>query len=1031
MDRIRRKLNEINEKIDVTKHRVSEEKLGQSGLTGITLRPYQLEGVNWIIERYHRNHGCILGDEMGLGKTCQTISFLTYLHGKGSCKGPCLIVSPLSVIPNWRNELTRFAPKLSLEVYIGDKDKRAEMREEMDDFDVLLTTYELCLKDTAFLSKHSWFVLVVDEAHRLKNQNSLLYQTLSEFDINHRVLLTGTPVQNNLTELYALLCFVAPTIFRIKYCEEFVDTFSDIKDDSKEAAELHALLQPFLLRRVKSEVVLDLPKKSEVLLYHNLTELQKKYYKAILMKDIEAFQNPDGSNKTRFNNILVQLRKCVNHPYLFDGVEPEPFELGEHLIKASGKLHLLDQLLSFLKARDHKVLLFSQMTRMLDILQDYLGYRGYNYERLDGSVRGEERFLAVQNFNKQEDTFIFLLSTKAGGQGLNLVSADTVIFVDSDFNPQNDIQAAARAHRIGQTKPVKIIRLVGKDTVDEIILKRADAKLKLTNTVIEGGQFSLGASNQAETPQSLSDMLKFGLDKLFGSTEKGITEKDLQRILGASVNGEWQLEEEEEEAVAMESDEDEEEAEDVNMYVFEGKDYSRPCTTSDEKAFDELMAAELETRKKTLAAPMTLRKYRTAPELAVAQLPTRKRKELTDEEKAERARKRKEAAAKRARLQEEEEIRKAQERRKRRDEMWKAKGYESCNIAMETDSEDEEEEEGGTDIVLGTLDEEKYVKTAINYVSGDVTHPVNTEGEDAIIVHCVDDSGRWGSGGLFSAISARSPQPAQQYQVAGQMQDLALGDAHMIGIDDLQSREDGRDVVALIVAQHRDRQNRLSGIKLLALSQGLQRVYKEAKKKSASVHLPRIGYATPGFNWYGTERLIRKHLAAKGIPTYIYYFPRKNRNKTSSRKNSLTGQSSDDPKPSTSLDTPARKKNSVQSDTDEEGSDPGPSTSHDATVNTQSSFLPDFLAGVTVYFHNISEEDQKKVTRFLVAYDGCVDDQVTIDTTHLIGNSDEDCDVLQSLGDKNSKMKMVSMQWLEDCIAKNKKLSEDPYRIDV
>ncbi|XP_077976946.1 chromodomain-helicase-DNA-binding protein 1-like [Glandiceps talaboti] len=1004
MDRLRRKLNEINEKSDVKKYRVSAQNLEESGLTGITLRPYQLDGVNWLIQRYHRNHGCILGDEMGLGKTCQTISFLTYLHGSRSSKGHYLILCPLSVIPNWRNELQRFSPNLKTVVYIGDKEVRGQLREKTgkQGFDVLLTTYELCLKDSSFLKTYSWQVLVVDEAHRLKNQNSLLYQTLLEFDITHRVLLTGTPVQNNLTELYALLSFVASSVFRNRFCEDFVDTYSHVKGDSKEAEELHCILQPFLLRRVKSEVVLDLPKKSEVLLYHGLTKLQKKYYKAILMKDVETFQNPDGSNKTRFNNILVQLRKCVNHPYLFDGVEPEPFELGDHLIEASGKLHLLDQLLTFLKSRDHKVLLFSQMTRMLDILQDYLGYKGYSYERLDGSVRGEERFLAVQNFNEQEDTFIFLLSTKAGGQGLNLVSADTVIFVDSDFNPQNDIQAAARAHRIGQTKPVKIIRLVGKDTVEEIILKRADAKLKLTNTVIEGGQFSLGATGQAESPQSISDMLKFGLDKLFDNEESTITENDLRKILGASVDGEWQLDED---VVAMETDKDEEKEKDAHMYMFEGKDYSnQEPSTADQKAFDELLAAELESQKKTLTQPMALRKDRSVP-IMVA-LPTRKRKEISDEEKAERSRKRKEAAAKRAKLLEEEEIRKAREQRKRRAELWKANSYESLNLINLLDEDEDEDEEGEEkDVVLGTLDEETYVKKAINYVSGDVTHPINTETSDAIVVHCVDDSGRWGTGGLFSAISARSPQPQQHYTLAGKMKDLALGDAHLIAIDDIESREDGRDLLALIVAQHRDKQNRLSGIKLLALSQGLQGIYKEANKRNASVHLPRIGYATPGFNWYGTERLIRKHLSAKGIPTYIYYFPRRHRmTKTPSQKKTFTRQESDEPQPS---------------------------TSHDSPDDSQNSTLPDFLSGVSVYFHNIKEDEQKKITRQLVAYDGDVHWEVAMDTTHLIGNIDEDSEILQELGQENPQMKMVSMLWLEDCIKEKQKLSEDPYRIDV
>ncbi|KAL5477821.1 hypothetical protein EMCRGX_G024669 [Ephydatia muelleri] len=259
--------------------------------------------------------------------------------------------------------------------------------------------------------------------------------------------------------------------------------------DEGVASMLHFVLQPFLLRRVKSEVLLDLPEKSEVILYTGLSAVQKKLYKAILTKDVSAFG--ESGSKTRLMNVLVQLRKCVNHPYLFDGVEPEPFEAGEHLIEASGKLFIIDKLLAHLKSRGHRVLMFSQMTRMLDVIQDY---RGYTYERLDGSVRGEERFLAVKNFSNDPESFVFLLSTRAGGQGLNLVGADTIIFVDSDFNPQNDLQAAARAHRIGQIRPVKVIRLLGKNTVEKVILKRAYAKLELTATVIEGGQFSHGTT---------------------------------------------------------------------------------------------------------------------------------------------------------------------------------------------------------------------------------------------------------------------------------------------------------------------------------------------------------------------------------------------------------------------------------------------------------------------------------------------------------------------------------------------------------
>ncbi|CAI8031066.1 Chromodomain-helicase-DNA-binding protein 1-like [Geodia barretti] len=396
----------------------------------------------------------------------------------------------------------------------------------------MLAHYEVVIRDNTFLQKLPWQCLIVDEGHRLKNSSSVLYRQLKELRVPFSLLLTGTPVQNNLTELYSLLSFVAPDVFPESRLEAFVQHYNDVTDQSV-ASALHSVVEPFLLRRVKSEVMEDLPAKTEVVLYTGLSSMQKNYYKAILTKDLSAFG--EGGSKTRLMNILTQLRKCVNHPYLFDGAEPETFQLGEHLVTTSGKLYVIDKLLNHLKQRGHRVLMFSQMTRMLDIIQDYLGYRGYSYERLDGSVRGEERFLAVRNFSEDEQTFVFLLSTRAGGQGLNLVGADTVVIVDSDFNPQNDLQAAARAHRIGQTRPVKVIRLVTRHSVEEMVLKRAMAKLQMTSTVIEGGQFTHGtvsSSSVATDSARLSDILKFGLDTLLGSEESSIVDEDFERILG-------------------------------------------------------------------------------------------------------------------------------------------------------------------------------------------------------------------------------------------------------------------------------------------------------------------------------------------------------------------------------------------------------------------------------------------------------------------------------------------------------------------
>uniref|UniRef100_A0A8D0ATL3 Chromodomain helicase DNA binding protein 1-like n=1 Tax=Sander lucioperca TaxID=283035 RepID=A0A8D0ATL3_SANLU len=733
---------------------VAQSDLQKWGLRGIQLRPYQLDGVQWLTQCLKNQQGCILGDEMGLGKTCQTISLLVYMSGALGKTGPFLVLSPLSVMENWRKELECFAPSLTVLCYKGDKERRAELQRETDtqDFHLLLTTYELCLKDASFLRRWKWKVLVVDEAHRLKNQNSLLHKALTKFSVGFRVLLTGTPIQNNLQELHSLLSFIQPSIFTADEMDNFANSYANVQ-----TAELQSVLEPFLLRRVKSEVAVDLPKKTELLVYHGMSALQKKYYKAILMKDLEAFGNEQG-NKNRLLNILMQLRKCVDHPYLFNGVEPEPFEMGEHLVEASGKLCLLDSMLTYLHKGGHRILLFSQMTRMLDILQDYMEYRGYSYERLDGSVRGEERNLAVKNFSSKH-IFVFLLSTKAGGVGLNLTAADTVIFMDSDFNPQNDLQAAARCHRIGQNRPVKVIRLLARDTVEEIMYSRAVSKLHLTNTVIEEGRFSL-----LDQAQSAAAGLQLSLSVALG-------------------------------------------------------------------------------------------------------MPTRKRKPLTEAELELRRQRREEASAKRAKIQEDLKKKQQEQKYKKKMAWWESCGYRSqCLPSVDSEEGEEEEEEEEDDSSVCSTDSDS---TAIHYVLGDVTHPHAAQA-DAIIVHCVDDSGRWGRGGLFTALELRSDEPRKKYELAGKMKDLDLGNVLLFPIDDKQSRLDGQDQLALIVAQQRDKANNLSGILLTALDEALKKIYTAAKRKKASVHLPRMGHSTKGFNWYGTERLIRKHLASRGIPTFMY-----------------------------------------------------------------------------------------------------------------------------------------------------------------
>uniref|UniRef100_I3M906 Chromodomain helicase DNA binding protein 1 like n=2 Tax=Ictidomys tridecemlineatus TaxID=43179 RepID=I3M906_ICTTR len=815
---------------EAVRTRVQEQDLRQCGLSGIHLRPYQLEGVNWLAQRFHCQNGCILGDEMGLGKTCQTIALLIYLTGRLNDEGPFLILSPLSVLNNWKEEMERFAPGLSCVTYAGDKEERAHLQQDLKQkshFHVLYTNF-------------SWSVLVVDEAHRLKNQSSLLHKTLSEVNSKDSFIIF------NMANYYSFLFYVEDT------------------------SELHNVLQPFLLRRVKAEVAKELPKKTEVVIYHGMSALQKKYYKAILMKDLDAFEN-EMARKVKLQNILSQLRKCVDHPYLFDGVEPEPFEVGDHLIEASGKLHLLDKLLAFLHSRGHRVLLFSQMTQMLDILQDYMDYKGDSPWRVDSGV-GEERHLAIKNFG-QQPIFVFLLSTRAGGVGMNLTAADTVIFFDSDFNPQNDLQAAARAHRIGQNKAVKVIRLIGRDTVEEVVYRKAASKLQLTNTIIERGQFTLGAQKPLADPDlQLSDILKFGLDKLLSSEGSTLEEVDLESILGETENGQWasdalpaagggSREQEEGSELGLKS----------HMYLFEGKDYSKEPSKEDRKSFEQLVNLQKTLLEKTSQEGRLLRNKGSVLIPGLVEGSAKRKQILSPEELEERQKRRQEAAAKRKRLIEEKKRAKEEAAHKKKMAWWKSNNYRSfCLPSEESEPEDLEDEEDRGAAELGCEDPEP---ASIKYVSGDVTHP-QAQAEDAFIVHCVDDSGRWGRGGLFTALEARSAEPRKTYELAGKMKDLSLGGVLLFPIDDKESRNTGQDLLALVVAQHRDRSNVLSGIKMAALEEGLKKIFLAAKKKKASVHLPRIGHATRGFNWYGTERLIRKHLAARGIPTYIYYFPR-------------------------------------------------------------------------------------------------------------------------------------------------------------
>ena len=333
------------------------------------LYPYQLEGLNWLIKLYENGINGILADEMGLGKTLQTVSFLAFLRKSKNLEGPHLIVTPKSTIGNWMKEFKQWLPEGLFKVvkFLGDKDERAAIARDQlipGQFNICVTSYDICIREKHVLKKFSWQYLVVDEAHRLKNENSVLSRIVRFFSTANRLLITGTPLQNNLHELWALLNFLLPDLFDDS--EDFDAWFDGTRGEMNEeiVEQLHKLLQPFMLRRLKTDVATDLPPKHETKLFVGLSDLQVSFYKRLLMKELDILNSRGAKNKVRLLNIVMQLRKCANHPYLFDGAEPgPPFEEGEHLVQASGKLQVLDKLLKKLQVSGSRVLIFSQMTR--------------------------------------------------------------------------------------------------------------------------------------------------------------------------------------------------------------------------------------------------------------------------------------------------------------------------------------------------------------------------------------------------------------------------------------------------------------------------------------------------------------------------------------------------------------------------------------------------------------------------------------------------------------------------------------------
>ncbi|XP_019408734.1 PREDICTED: SWI/SNF-related matrix-associated actin-dependent regulator of chromatin subfamily A containing DEAD/H box 1 isoform X1 [Crocodylus porosus] len=529
----------------------------------LELKPYQKIGLNWLALLHQHGLNGILADEMGLGKTIQAIAFLAYLYQQGN-KGPHLIVVPASTLDNWIREVNLWCPDLGVLFYYGSQEDRKHLRIDINnkavDFNVIVTTYNCAISssdDRSLFRRLKLNYAIFDEGHMLKNMGSVRYQHLMTINAMNRLLLTGTPVQNNLLELMSLLNFVMPHMFSSS-TSEIRRMFSSKTKTAEEQsiyekeriAHAKQIIKPFILRRVKDEVLKQLPPKRDLIELCAMSEKQEQLYYDLLNKIKKSIDSEEKNSDT--GNVMMQLRKMANHPllhrqyYTDDKLRimstlmlKEPthcdanpdlifedmtvmtdfelhllckqyanvsdFKLEMDQILDSGKFRTLEHILSDLKEKGDRVVLFSQFTMMLDILEVLLKQQQHRYIRLDGKTQISERIHLIDEFNTDMGIFVFLLSTKAGGLGINLTSANVVILHDIDCNPYNDKQAEDRCHRVGQTREVQVIKLISKGTIEESMLKISQQKLKLEQDMTAA---DLGEGN---IPADIATLLKASL----------------------------------------------------------------------------------------------------------------------------------------------------------------------------------------------------------------------------------------------------------------------------------------------------------------------------------------------------------------------------------------------------------------------------------------------------------------------------------------------------------------------------------------
>jgi len=536
-------------------------------IVGGTLRGYQIEGVNWLIQAHDRGINGILADEMGLGKTVQTITFLSYLKYNRKATGPSLIVVPLSVLTAWCEEFKRWSPEMRLlRLHSSCKEERERVKRQFMEsplsVDIVITTYEMMVSPNMrhlLSSRLHWRYVVMDEGHKIKNEETNISVQMAKVHSEGRLILTGTPLQNNLHELWALLSYLEVDLFGDD-SGRFDQAFDLTKNlcDADQLAKAHYLLRLFQLRRLKREVEFSLPPKLEVQLEVDFVDMQRFWAEKLLSRDARMLaqcqrqlqgtgldhtsEEEDGAQTwKRLNNLLMQLRKVCNHPYMLPGAESE-FDgtTTEDLVQSSGKMVMLDRLLKKLKAQGSRAVLFTQFIGMLDILEDYCRFRGWRYARLDGSTSRVRRSLDLRVFNAPNSkVFLYLMSTRAGGLGINAQTADTCILYDSDWNPQIDLQAMARVHRIGQTKKVHVYRLVTKRSVEERILARARKKLYLDKMVNRDSTRQAMEFEKLGKKEMLK-MLSFGAHAILKGDDKGgagtMSDAQLDKVMDRTVD---------------------------------------------------------------------------------------------------------------------------------------------------------------------------------------------------------------------------------------------------------------------------------------------------------------------------------------------------------------------------------------------------------------------------------------------------------------------------------------------------------------